>query len=231
VSRYTLPDLSYDPGALEPHVSGRIMELHHGRHHKAYVEGANRALEQLQGARERGDFTHIAALERALAFNVSGHVLHSLFWRNLSPDGGGDPQGELGEAVGRHFGSCDLLRQQMNKAAAAIMGSGWVALVWDPLSGSLLTAQIHDHQSETLQGSIPLLVIDAWEHAYYLQYQNEKAKFFEAIWNVVDWQDVAQRYGAAQAVDLRLDGVTGQAEREPARPERERGSVHQPGRA
>jgi superoxide dismutase, Fe-Mn family len=229
VSRYTLPDLPYDHGALEPHVSGRILELHHGKHHKTYVDGANKALEQLQAARERGDFTHIAALERALAFNVSGHVLHSLFWQNLSPNGGGDPPGPLAEAIGQDFGSCDLLRQQMNKAAASIMGSGWAALVWDPLSRSLLTAQIHDHQSETLQGSIPLLVIDAWEHAYYLQYQNEKAKFFEALWNVINWADVAARYEAVEAMDLQLAGVTDGGAR--GMPGKERVPTHPPGRA
>jgi superoxide dismutase, Fe-Mn family len=234
VSRYTLPDLPYDHGALEPHISGRILELHHGKHHKAYVDGANRALEQLQTARARGDFSQIATHERALAFNVSGHVLHSLFWQNLSPDGGGEPPVHLGEAIGRDFGSVDLLRKQMNAAGAAIMGSGWVALVWDPLSGSLLTAQIHDHQSETLQGSIPLLVIDAWEHAYYLQYQNEKAKFFEAIWNVVNWQDVAARFETAQSVDLQLNGVGEEVygEGEPREtPRRQPPPEHPPGRA
>lgn len=232
MNRYTLPDLAYDHGALEPHISGRILELHHGKHHKTYVEGANRALEQLQSARESGDFTHIAALERALAFNVSGHVLHSLFWRNLSPDGGGEPEGALAQAIDRDFGSCDLLRKQMSQAAASIMGSGWAALVRDPITGSLLTAQIHDHQSDMLQGSIPLLVIDAWEHAYYLQYQNEKAKFFEAIWNVVDWRDVAQRFEAAQALDLRLDG-DGAQKRGATGGEgsRRRTPTHPPGRA
>lgn len=198
MTQYTLPDMPYDYGALEPHVSGRVLELHHGRHHKAYVEGANRVLEQLRAARERSDFTHIAALEHALAFNVSGHVLHSLFWQNLSPDGGGEPQGALADAIGRDFGSVDLLRQQVNKAAAGVMGSGWAALVWEPLSGRLVTAQFHDHESNTLQGATPLLVFDAWEHAYYLQYQNEKAKFFDALWQVVNWRDVAERFDAVR---------------------------------
>jgi superoxide dismutase, Fe-Mn family len=195
---YSLPDLPYDHAALEPHVSARILELHHGKHHKAYVDGANKAAEQLGAARERGDFTHIAALEHALAFNVSGHALHSLFWQNLSPDGGGDPKGALADAIGRDFGSCDLFRQQMSRAASSVMGSGWAALVWEPMSRRLLTAQLHDHESNTLQGSTPLLVFDAWEHAYYLQYQNDKARFFEALWHVVNWPDVAARFDAAQ---------------------------------
>jgi superoxide dismutase, Fe-Mn family len=198
MSEYTLPDLPYDYGALEPHVAARVLELHHGKHHKTYVEGANRTLEQLQSAREKRDFSHVAGLERALAFNVSGHFLHSLFWQNLSPDGGGEPDGALNDALGRDFGSFDLFRQQMNTVAASVMGSGWAALVWEPLSGRLVTAQIHDHESTTLQGSTPLLVFDAWEHAYYLQYQNEKAKFFDALWNVVNWRDVGERFEAVQ---------------------------------
>ncbi|MFO7277152.1 MAG: superoxide dismutase [Pseudomonadota bacterium] len=198
MTRYVLPDLPYDYGALEPHISGKILELHHGKHHRAYVDGANKVLEQLQEARQKGDFTHIAALERQLAFNVSGHVLHSIFWQNMKPNGGGKPKGELAEAIDRDFGSFDAFKQQLTKAAGTIMGSGWAALVWDPLSQSLTTVQIHDHQSQTIQGSVPLLVIDAWEHAYYLQYHNEKLKFFDAVWNVWNWDDVAQRYAQAR---------------------------------
>src|SRR5207248_8132389 len=122
---YTLPDLPYDPGALEPHISGRIMELHHGKHHATYVKGANTALEKLQETRAKGDFATISMLERNLAFNVSGHVLHSVFWTNLSPDGGGEPAGSLSEAIGNAFGSFDAFRKQMIEAAATIHGSGW----------------------------------------------------------------------------------------------------------
>jgi Fe-Mn family superoxide dismutase len=206
--RYSLPELPYDYGALEPHVSGKLLELHHDKHHKTYVEGANHALEQLAGLRDRGDFAQIAALEHALAFNVSGHALHSLFWQNLSPDGGGKPQGALADAIARDFGSFDSFRKQMNQCAATVTGSGWAALVWEPLAGRLLTAQLHDHESNTLQGSTLLLVFDAWEHAYYLQYHNEKAKFFEALWNVVHWRDVAARFDAASERELGRDGST-----------------------
>ena len=207
MTQYVLPDLPYDYGALEPHISGRIMELHHGKHHRAYVDGANKAMEQLQEIRKKGDFTRIAALERTLAFNLSGHVLHSIFWQNLSPKGGGQPTGELMKAIERDFGGFDKFRQQMTQAAVTSMGSGWAALVWDPLSARLLTVQIHDHQSETIQGSIPLLVLDAWEHAYYLQYQNEKAKFFDAVWNVWNWNDVARRFEEVRQHKLALDKV------------------------
>jgi superoxide dismutase, Fe-Mn family len=196
---YTLPDLPYDPGALEPHISGRIMELHHDKHHATYVKGANTALEKLEELRGKGDFTTISMLEKNLAFNVSGHVLHSVFWTNLSPDGGGEPSGELASVIEETFGGLPLFRQQMNEAAATIQGSGWALASWEPVAGRIQIQQVHDHQGNHGQGTVPLLAIDAWEHAYYLQYQNEKAKFFEAIWNIVSWDDVARRFAAARA--------------------------------
>jgi superoxide dismutase, Fe-Mn family len=213
MTRYVLPDLPYDYGALEPHLSGRIMELHHDKHHRLYVDAANEAIEALLEARRSRDFGSIGALERKLAFNVSGHVLHSMFWRNLSPEAGGRPAGELGQAIQRDFGAFDAFKAQLVETAATIMGSGWAALVWDPVSRRLGTTQIHDHQSEITQGGIPLLVIDAWEHAYYLQYQTEKARYFEALWNLWDWEDVAARFARARTLDLALgevaEGVVG----------------------
>lgn len=211
MTKYVLPDLPYDYGALEPHISGKIMQLHHDKHHKTYVDGANTALETLAEAREKGDFSRIAAVEHALAFNLSGHVLHSLFWCNLSPDGGGKPGGELASAIDRDFGSFDHFKQQLTKAAATCMGSGWGALMCDTLSGRLLTVQIHDHESQTVQGALPLMVLDAWEHAYYLQYQNEKVKYFEAIWNVWNWSDIGARLERARGVRLVAEQNMGQA--------------------
>ena len=199
---YRLPELPYDYSALEPHISGRIMELHHDKHHATYVEGANKTLEQLDEARDKADFTRLAALEKALAFNLSGHILHSLFWQNMTPKGGGKPEGELAEALQRDFGGFDPFKKQLSQVAATIMGSGWAALVWEPLGGRLLTTQIYDHQSNLSQGGIPLLVIDAWEHAYYLQYENRKAEFFEAVWKVWNWKDVAQRLRDARKVNV-----------------------------
>jgi superoxide dismutase, Fe-Mn family len=207
VGLYVLPDLAYDYSALEPHISGEIMELHHDKHHRTYVNGANQAFEQLQEARDRSDFAKLAALEHYLAFNVSGHVLHSLFWQNLSPDGGDRPSGELANQIDADFGSFDAFKQQLIRTASTITGSGWAALSWDPASGRLIALQIHDHQSQVAQGSLPLLVLDAWEHAYYLQYKNEKAKFFEAIWNLWNWDDVAMRFLAARSVSLNLSQV------------------------
>jgi Fe-Mn family superoxide dismutase len=207
MGQYVLPALRYDYGALEPHVSGRIMELHHDKHHAAYVKGANAAIEQLHEARLKGDFTLLAALERALAFNLSGHVLHSLFWQNLSPRGEERPSGSLAEQIDRDFGSFDAFRRQLTQAAATIMGSGWAALVWEPVGGCLLTTQIYDHQSNLAQAGVPLMVLDAWEHAYYLQYEHRKADFFQAAWHVWNWEDVARRFAAARKVTIALESA------------------------
>ena len=196
---YTLPDLPYDPGALEPHISGRIMELHHDKHHAAYVKGANTALTRLEEVREKGDFTAISMLERNLAFNVSGHVLHSVFWTNLSPEGGGAPTGELHELIGATFGGFPVFRQQMTEAASTIQGSGWALASWEPVAGRLVVQQVHDHQGNHGQGTVPLLAIDAWEHAFYLQYENRKTEYFDAIWNVISWDDVSKRLDRARA--------------------------------
>ena len=206
--QYILPDLRYDYGALEPHISGKIMELHHDKHHAGYVKGANTALEKLDEARQKEDFTRLAALEKALAFNLSGHVLHSLFWRNLMPKGGDRPTGELAAAIQRDFSGFEKFRKQMTEVAGTIMGSGWAALVWEPLGQRLLTTQIYDHQSNLSQGGIPLMVLDAWEHAFYLQYQDRKTEFFEAIWNCWNWKDVADRFEAARTVNVELAGAS-----------------------
>ncbi len=208
MSTYTLPDLRYDFGALEPHISGKIMELHHDKHHAAYVKGANDALAKLDEARDKEDFTRLGALEKSLAFNLSGHVLHSLFWQNLTPKGGGEPEGELAQAIANDFGSFAKMKRQLTEAASTIMGSGWGGLVWEPLAGKLLTTQIYDHQSNLAQGGVPILVLDAWEHAYYLQYQNKKTDFFAAIWSVWNWEDVAERFAAVRSLDVAIVGAT-----------------------
>jgi superoxide dismutase, Fe-Mn family len=208
MSTYTLPDLRYDFGALEPHISGKIMELHHDKHHAAYVKGANDTLDKLDEARTKEDFTRLGALEKSLAFNLSGHVLHSLFWQNLTPKGGGEPEGELAQAIANDFGSFAKMKRQLTEAASTIMGSGWGALVWEPLAGKLLTTQIYDHQSNLAQGGVPILVLDAWEHAYYLQYQNKKTDFFEVVWKVWNWEDVAERFAAVRSLDVAIAGAT-----------------------
>jgi len=195
---YTLPELPYDHAALEPHIDARIMELHHGKHHAAYVAQANKALDNLAEARSSGDFALITKLSKDLAFNLSGHVLHSVFWTCMSPDGGGAPEGELAAAIDESFGSFADLQAQLGEATKSVQGSGWGALAWEPMAGRLIVEQVYDHQSNVGQGSDPILVIDAWEHAFYLQYLNDKAAWVDAFWEVADWTAAANRFEAVR---------------------------------
>jgi superoxide dismutase, Fe-Mn family len=197
MTTYTLPDLSYDQGALEPHLSAHIIELHHGKHHAAYVAGANTALEKIAEAREAQQWDRIVGLEKSLAFNLSGHVLHSIYWANLSPNGGGEPTGALAAAVTNDFGSFASFKAQMSQVTTLVQGSGWGLLSYDTLGKRLVIEQVEVHHQSTAIGTVPLLAIDAWEHAYYLQYENRRADYVTAIWNVINWTDVAQRFTAA----------------------------------
>ena len=167
------------------------------------MKNANSVLEQLDEARQKDDFARLAALERALAFNLSGHILHSIFWKNMKPKASGAPQGDFATAIQKNFGEFSRFRKQLTEVASTIMGSGWGALVWEPVGKTLLITQIYDHQSNLAQAGVPLMVIDAWEHAYYLQYENRKTEFFEALWQVWNWEDVAARYAAA--IQLKID--------------------------
>jgi superoxide dismutase, Fe-Mn family len=202
VADYTLPDLPYDYGALEPHVSGEIMELHHSKHHATYVKGANTALEQMAEARASGQLGTVNLLAKNLAFNLGGHVNHSVFWPNMSPDGGDKPDGELAAAIDEFFGSFDGFRAQFTAHALGIQGSGWSILAWDALGRRLVLEQVYDHQGNLAPGTIPLLLLDMWEHAFYLQYRNVKPDYVEAWWNVANWTDVARRFEHAQPVVL-----------------------------
>jgi superoxide dismutase, Fe-Mn family len=194
MSTYELPDLPYDYAALEPHVDARIMELHHDKHHATYVKGANTALEKLADARDSGDFALITKLSKDLAFNLSGHVLHSVFWTCMSPEGGGKPEGELAAAIDDSFGTFEDFKAQLTEATTSVQGSGWGALAWEPTAKRLIIEQVYDHQSNVGQGSDPVLVIDAWEHAFYLQYLNDKAAWVDAFWEVADWTSAAARF-------------------------------------
>jgi Fe-Mn family superoxide dismutase len=199
---YTLPDLPYDFGALEPHYSGEILELHHDKHHAAYVAGANSTLDRLEESRAANEFGTIVGLEKTLAFNVSGHVLHSIFWKNLSPDGGERPDGDLADAITEYFGSYEGFSAQLTQATTLVQGSGWGILAYEPLAGRLIIEQVYDHQGNLGNGSVPLLVFDVWEHAYYLQYKNVRADFVSSLWKIVNWSDVASRYAAAKALTI-----------------------------
>jgi Fe-Mn family superoxide dismutase len=204
MAQYTLPELTYDYAALEPHLSARILELHHDKHHAAYVKGANTVLEKLAEARSADSFETINQLEKNLAFHLSGHVLHSIFWLNMSPDGGGTPDGDLAAAITEHLGSFEACKAQLIEASMNVQGSGWGALSWEPVGQRLIVEQVYDHQGNVGQGGPPLLVLDMWEHAYYLQYENRKAEWVDAFWNVVSWSDVAKRFEAARSIDLAL---------------------------
>ncbi|MBW9204999.1 superoxide dismutase [Mumia sp. zg.B53] len=198
MAEYTLPDLPYDYGALEPYISGKIMELHHDKHHQTYVNGANQALEQMAEARDTNGLSTVNLLEKNLAFNLAGHVNHSVFWPNMSPDGGDKPDGELGAAIDSFFGSFDKFRAHFEATALGIQGSGWSILAWETLGQRPIICQLYDHQGNLPVGLVPLLMLDMWEHAFYLQYQNVKADYVKAWWNVVNWADVQARFEAAR---------------------------------
>ena len=199
---YTLPDLPYDYGALEPHIAGEIMELHHSKHHATYVKGANTALEQMAEASAGGQLATVNMLAKNLAFNLGGHVNHSVFWPNMSPDGGDKPDGELAAAIDEYFGSFDGFRRYFTANALGVQGSGWSVLAWDFLGQRLVLEQLYDHQGNLASGTVPLLLIDMWEHAFYLQYRNVKADYVEAWWNVANWADATRRFEATRSIVL-----------------------------
>ena len=195
---YTLPELDYDYSALEPHISAKIMELHHSKHHQAYVTGANAAVDDLSEARTSGNLANVNKIEKDLSFNLGGHVNPSIFWKNLSPNGGGQPEGEVAAAIDEYFGSFDGFKSQFNAAALGVQGSGWSVLAWDVLGQRANVVQFFDQQGNLPAGTVPLLMLDVWEHAYYLDYLNVRANYVEAFWNIVNWEDVAARLDRAR---------------------------------
>ncbi|KXG42760.1 superoxide dismutase [Tepidibacillus infernus] len=199
MKKHELPALPYDYNALEPHYDEQTVRLHHDIHHKGYVDGLNKALEKLAEARQTGDFALIKHWEREAAFHGSGHYLHSIFWTNLTPNGGGEPTGALAEQIQQDFGSFEAFKKQMAAATVAVEGSGWGILGWDRTSEQLVILQAEKHQDLTIWGVIPVLVMDVWEHAYYLKYQNKRAAFVDALWNIINWADVSRRFEEARA--------------------------------
>ncbi|WP_418060933.1 superoxide dismutase [Pimelobacter simplex] len=199
MSDYVLPDLPYDYSALEPYISGEIMELHHSKHHNAYVTGINTAVDQLAEARDQESFGSLSTLEKNLAFHLGGHVNHSVFWPNMSPDGGDKPTGELAQVIDEYFGGFDKFRAHFQANALGVQGSGWSVLTWDTLAQRPYIVQHFDHQGNVPICMVPLLMLDMWEHTYYLQYKNDKASFVQQWWNIVNWADVERRFAAARA--------------------------------
>ncbi len=204
MAEYTLPELDYDYGALEPHISGRIMELHHSKHHNTYVGGANTALEKLAEAREKEDYASTPLLLKNLQFNLGGHTNHSIFWKNLTPNGQERPEGEIAAAIDEYFGSFEKFQAQFTQAALTIQGSGWAILAYEPVGGNLVIEQFYDQQNGVPVATTPLLMLDMWEHAFYLDYQNVKPDYVKAFWNIVNWDDVASRFAAARAGAAKL---------------------------
>ncbi len=199
VGEYTLMPLPYEYDALEPVIDERTLRLHHDKHHAGYVSGANDTLRKLAVARRDNDFAYIRALERDLAFNASGVLLHNLYWHSMRRGGGANgPQGELEAHLVRDFGSVDAFRSQFAAAAKNVHGSGWGLLAWEPALNKLVVLQIDVHQNQTIWGVCPLLVVDVWEHAYYLQYQNERGKHVDRWMEIIDWQKTASRYNQAR---------------------------------
>jgi Fe-Mn family superoxide dismutase len=197
---YTLPKLGYDLKALAPYISEAQLTLHYQKHHQAYVTGANALFEKFDKARKEGSDLDLKAALKELSFHVGGHRLHTAFWENLAPagkGGGGEPKGALAKAINADFGSFARFRKEFTATATSVEGSGWAALTSSRTTGRLLLVQIEKHNVNVPPGSPILLVLDVWEHAYYLDYRNDRAKFVESFWNIVNWDAVNRRYEAA----------------------------------
>jgi Fe-Mn family superoxide dismutase len=200
---FEVPDLPYAYDALEPHIDEQTMRVHHDKHHQAYVDNANKALEGT--AEQHSDSVeHVLAnleilpdeVQPAARNNVGGHANHSLFWQIMSPDGGGDPDGALADAINDTFGSVEELKTLVNDTGVKRFGSGWTWLVWDGTGLAVYSTPNQD--SPLIQSDVPLLGIDVWEHAYYLKYQNRRPDYLKAWWDVVNWAAVQQRFEAAK---------------------------------
>lgn len=196
---YTLPDLPYPHNALEPHLDEQTMRLHHSIHHQGYVNGLNNALSKLAEARESGDYSLVKHWSREVSFHGGGHYLHTLFWGVMTPNGGGEPQnGALKAQIDHDFGSFDKFKAHFLAASNAVEGSGWGVLAWEPVGQRLIIHQVEKQQDMSTWSNVPLLMVDVWEHAYYLRYQNRRAAYTEAFMNVVNWEEVARRFEVAK---------------------------------
>jgi len=193
VRSFTLPKLPYDYNALAPHMSEEQLKLHHDKHHQAYVNGANSAFEKLDKARQENLDIDAKAALKDLSFNIGGHILHSIFWNNLAPagkGGGGQPSGAIADVINKEFGSFERFKKEFSSAASTTEGSGWAALAMHPCIGRPLIMQIEKHNVNVYPTFNVLMVLDVWEHAYYVDYQNQRPKFIEAFWNIVNWDQI-----------------------------------------
>lgn len=208
---YQLPVLPYSLDALEPVISSEIMNLHYNKHHKAYVDNLNKALEQYSEAEKKNDISTMTSLLAAIKFNGGGHINHSIFWTNLAPknNGGGQvPEGALASAINNEFGSLDKFIEQFSAKTIAIQGSGWGWLGYNKTLGRLEIVTCENQDPLSTKGLVPLLGIDVWEHAYYLQYKNVRADYVKSIWTIINWKNVAERYLAAAPSAAKLAGAS-----------------------
>ncbi len=194
---HELPDLPYSYDALEPYLGEQTLHLHHDRHHQGYVDGLNQAESDMDEARQQGDFSRVRPICDALAFNYSGHLLHSIYWQCMNPGGGGEPSGALMEQIENDFDGFETFKQQFLAASNAVQGSGWGVLAWQPLGQRLVVLQAEKHQNLAQWDVVPIMVLDVWEHAYYLDYQNERRRFTAGFFDVVNWDFVAERFEQA----------------------------------
>ncbi len=196
--KWVLPSLGYAYDALDPHIDARTMEIHHTRHHQAYVDGLIAAEAKLAEARQSGDFGLVEHWSNKISFHGGGHFLHCIFWDCMGPGGGGEPQGALAEAINRDFGSLAMMKNQFAAASKAVEGSGWGILAWQAASRRLTILMGQNQNLRSQWGIVPLLALDVWEHAYYLKYQNRRAAYVDAWWNTVAWRKVEKRYALLQ---------------------------------
>jgi Fe-Mn family superoxide dismutase len=197
---YELPPLPYPYDSLEPHSDKATLEFHHDKHHKGYVDGLNTAMAKLDEARKSGDMALLQHWERLVAFHGAGHQNHVQYWENMAPagkGGGGEATGSLGEQIKKDFGSFEAFKKELTAATVSVEASGWGLLAWDPLGKRLVTLALMNHQNSAFVGAVPLLICDAWEHAYYLKYQNRRADYVAAWWNLVNWSSAQKRFDAA----------------------------------
>jgi Fe-Mn family superoxide dismutase len=198
---YSLPPLPYDYTDLEPYIDAQTMKLHHDVHHAGYVRNANAAIAELESVRRVGgdQISRVRALTDKLSFNLSGHLLHSVFWTNMSREGGSDPEpgSEIARMIVRDFGSINAFGGHFQAAAQQVQGSGWGMLAFEPMGQRLVVLEVEKHQNASVGGVVPLLVLDVWEHAYYLKYQNKRSSYIRAFMNVINWGNVDERLRAA----------------------------------
>lgn len=200
IGEHRLPPLPYSYNALLPYIDEEIMRLHHAEHHKSYVDGLNKAEKEMEKARQTGNFDLIKHWEREAAFHGAGHYLHTIFWNVMSPKGGGNPRGALSDQIDVDFGSFDNFKEHFSEAAKNVEAVGWAILVWAPRARRLEILQAEKHQNLSQWDVIPILPLDVWEHAYYLQYKNKRDLYVDNWWNVVNWDHANERFLLAQQI-------------------------------